>query len=75
MDFVLPPTLPLPRFCRRDRARHALSEMIRPILAERRTVAADTTTSRGPLSMSLRCAKTAPDDALVGMALCTAFMG
>jgi len=35
MEFVLPPNLPLPRFRRRDRARRQLSEMIRPIIAER----------------------------------------
>lgn len=35
MDFVLPPNLPLPRFRRRDRARRELSEMIRPVIAER----------------------------------------
>jgi len=36
MDFVLPPNLPLPKFRRRDRARRALSEMIRPLIARRR---------------------------------------
>lgn len=36
MDFVLPPNLPLPRFRRRDRAREALHELLRPIIAQRR---------------------------------------
>jgi sterol 14-demethylase len=36
MEFVLPPNLPLPRFRRRDRARQKLSEMIRPLIAERK---------------------------------------
>jgi len=36
MEFILPPNLPLPRFARRDRAREKLTEMLRPVLAERR---------------------------------------
>lgn len=35
MEFVLPPNLPLRRFRRRDRARVALAEMIKPLIAER----------------------------------------
>lgn len=37
MEFVLPPNLPLPRFRRRDIARRKLAEMIRPIIAERKS--------------------------------------
>ncbi len=36
MEFILPPNLPLPRFRRRDRARVALAEMIRPLIQKRR---------------------------------------
>jgi sterol 14-demethylase len=36
MDAVLPPSLPLPRFLRRDRARRQMHAMIRPLIAERR---------------------------------------
>lgn len=36
MEFILPPNLPLPRFYRRDRARRLLTDMLRPVLAERR---------------------------------------
>jgi sterol 14-demethylase len=36
MDFLLPPSLPLPKFRRRDRAKRQLHAMLRPLLAERR---------------------------------------
>jgi sterol 14alpha-demethylase len=36
MDAVLPPSLPLPRFLRRDRARRRMHAMLRPLIAERR---------------------------------------
>jgi sterol 14-demethylase len=36
MDFFLPPNLPLPRFRRRDQARRKLTELIRPIIRERK---------------------------------------
>jgi sterol 14alpha-demethylase len=36
MDAVLPPSLPLPRFLRRDRARRQMHAMLRPWIAERR---------------------------------------
>jgi sterol 14-demethylase len=36
MDAVLPPSLPLPRFLRRDRARRQMHAMLRPWMAERR---------------------------------------
>lgn len=76
MDFVLPPNLPLPRFRRRDRARRALSEMIRPIIEARRR-------DPGRHEDFLQTLVDAPeltnaagdDDLLVGMALCTLFTG
>jgi sterol 14-demethylase len=37
MEFILPPNLPLPRFRRRDRARKQLHELIKPIIAQRRS--------------------------------------
>lgn len=36
IDPILPPNLPLPRFIRRDRARHDLLAILQPILEERR---------------------------------------
>lgn len=36
LDPLLPPGLPLPKFIRRDRAKVRLTEMLRPIVAERR---------------------------------------
>jgi len=36
LDFVLPPNLPLPKFIRRDRAKAKMSEILQPIIAERR---------------------------------------
>lgn len=36
LDPVLPPNLPLPKFRRRDQARARLTEIMRPIIAERR---------------------------------------
>ena len=36
MDAVLPPSLPLPRFLRRDRARRRMHAMLRRVIAERR---------------------------------------
>jgi sterol 14-demethylase len=36
LDFLLPPSLPLPKFRRRDRAKRQLHAMLRPLLAERR---------------------------------------
>lgn len=36
MDPVLPPNLPLPKFIRRDRAKVALGDMIRPLIRARR---------------------------------------
>ncbi|HEX2028066.1 MAG TPA: cytochrome P450 [Nitriliruptorales bacterium] len=76
MEFVLPPNLPLPRFRRRDRARRALAEMIRPIIEARRR-------SPGRHEDYLQTLVDAPeltdttdgDDLLVGMALCTLFTG
>jgi sterol 14alpha-demethylase len=76
MEFVLPPNLPLPRFRRRDRAREALVEMIRPILAERRA-------NPGGSDDFLQMLADDPslgngdggDELLVGMALCTIFTG
>lgn len=36
LDPLLPPNLPLPRFIRRDRARARMSDILRPIITERR---------------------------------------
>jgi sterol 14alpha-demethylase len=76
MEFVLPPNLPLPRFRRRDRAREALVEMIRPILAERRARPAGSEDFIQVLAddPSLRNGD-GGDELLVGMALCTIFTG
>jgi sterol 14-demethylase len=76
MDFVLPPNLPLPRFRRRDRARKLLTEMIRPVLANRRE-------RLGEHGDFLQMLVTHPalygkdddDETLVGIALCTIFTG
>jgi sterol 14alpha-demethylase len=74
MEFILPPNLPLPRFVRRDRARRALTEMLRPVLAERH---------RHP-DRHADFLQTLVDDphlraegveVQVGMALCTLFTG
>jgi sterol 14-demethylase len=74
MEFILPPNLPLPRFVRRDLARRRLTEMLRPILAERR---------RHPDRHEdfLQALVDDPglgaegDEVQVGMALCTIFTG
>ncbi|MCA1587964.1 MAG: cytochrome P450 [Chloroflexi bacterium] len=74
MDFVLPPNLPLPKFIRRDRARRRLTEMLRPVLAER---------GRNPggaadfLQVLVDDAelRAEGDEVQIGMALCTIFTG
>jgi sterol 14alpha-demethylase len=72
MEFILPPNLPLARFRRRDRARRLLTEMITPILAERRT----TPGGRADFLQTLVDDPTLRGDStLVGMALCTIFTG
>jgi sterol 14-demethylase len=72
MEFILPPNLPLARFRRRDRARRLLSEMIAPILAERR----DAPGRHTDFLQTLADDQTLRDQAtLVGMALCTIFTG
>lgn len=74
MDFVLPPNLPLPKFYRRDRARRRLTQMLRPLLDERRLVP-------GGRPDFLQTLVDDPDLAAegeqvqVGMALCTLFTG
>lgn len=76
MEFVLPPNLPLPRFRRRDRARHKLTAMIQPLIAERQahpgryndflqTLAEATYLDQRPM----------PSDVIVGMTLLTVFTG
>lgn len=74
MDFVLPPNLPLPKFRRRDRARRLLTEMIGPVLVERRRHPSERedflqTMTRDPVL------REAGDDAMIGMALMTLFTG
>jgi sterol 14alpha-demethylase len=74
MEFVLPPYLPLPKFFRRDRARRLLTDMLRPVLAERRA-------HPGQRSDFLQALVDDPgllaegDEVQVGMALCTIFTG
>lgn len=74
MEFVLPPNLPLPKFYRRDRARRRLTEMLRPVLAQRRR-------RPGAHADFLQTLADDPgllaegDDVQVGMALCTIFTG
>jgi sterol 14-demethylase len=77
MEFVLPPNLPLPKFRRRDRARRLLTEMIRPVLAERRAHPGRDHDFLQTLvdDPSLRSAEGEDDAALVGMALGTIFTG
>jgi sterol 14-demethylase len=72
MEFVLPPNLPLPRFRRRDRARAALTEMIRPILAARRQTPGASDDFLQTLVDDPSLAGDS-EDALTGMALCTIF--
>jgi sterol 14-demethylase len=74
MEFILPPNLPLPRFRRRDLARRQLTDMLRPLLAERRR-------HPGRHDDFLQVLADDPDlaaegdDVQVGMALCTIFTG
>jgi sterol 14-demethylase len=74
MEFILPPNLPLPRFRRRDLARRQLTDMLRPMLAERRRYP-------GRHDDFLQVLVDDPDlaaegdDVQVGMALCTIFTG
>lgn len=75
MEFILPPNLPLRRFRRRDRARARLTEMIRPILADRRASPGGTTDFLQTLVDDPELAAEDTDDTLVGMALCTIFTG
>jgi sterol 14-demethylase len=76
MEFVLPPNLPLPRFRRRDRARVALTEMIRPILAARRAAPGGSADFLQTLVDDPSLANGSGDDQkLAGMALCTIFTG
>lgn len=76
MEFVLPPNLPLPRFRRRDRARRQLTEMMRPLIDERKAHPEryddflQTITEGKYLENSLDA-----DETIVGMALMTVFTG
>jgi sterol 14alpha-demethylase len=74
MEFIFPPNLPLPKFFRRDRARRLLTEMLRPVLAERRC---DPGTHTDFLQTLVDDAdlRAEGDDVQVGMALCTIFTG
>jgi sterol 14-demethylase len=76
MEFVLPPNLPLPRFRRRDRARQLLTEMIRPVLAQRRQRSGEYTDFLQTLVDDPALAGgDGTDETLAGMALCTIFTG
>jgi sterol 14-demethylase len=75
MEFVLPPNLPLPRFRRRDRARRRLTEMIEPLLAERRAASEPRRDFLQTLVDDTGLTETGSDEPLVGMALCTIFTG
>ena len=74
MEFVLPPNLPLPKFFRRDRARRLLTEMLRPVLAERRRDPGTHTDFLQTLADDADL-RAEGDDVQVGMALCTIFTG
>ena len=73
MDFILPPNLPLPKFRRRDQARAALTEMITPLLAERRRHPGGRTDFLQELVDNPEIGQ--DNELLVGMALCTIFTG
>jgi len=73
MEFILPPNLPLPKFRRRDRARALLTEMIVPVLADRRERPGEHTDFLQTLVDHPEIGE--DDDLLVGMALCTIFTG
>lgn len=74
MDFVLPPNLPLPKFFRRDRARRLLTDMLNPVLAERRRNPGQNSDFLQVLvdDVDLRAEGA---DVQIGMALCTIFTG
>jgi len=74
MEFILPPNLPLPRFARRDRAREKLTEMLRPVLAERRRHP-DRHTDFLQILTDDPGLRAEGEDVQVGMALCTLFTG
>ena len=74
MEFILPPNLPLPRFVRRDQARRRLTEMLRPILAERRRHPDRHDDFLQTLVDDPELAAEG-DEVQVGMALCTIFTG
>jgi sterol 14alpha-demethylase len=73
MEFVLPPNLPLPRFRRRDRARALLTEMIAPVIAERRRRPGHHADFLQTLADDPELA--GADEQVVGMALCALFTG
>lgn len=75
MEFVLPPNLPLPRFRRRDQARKALTNIIRPILAARRERPGGSPDFLQALVDDSSLTGSDSDETLVGMALCTIFTG
>lgn len=74
MEFILPPNLPLPRFRRRDRARVALANMIKPLIEKRRK---DSDTSQD--FMKFLATSTYPDggevseEVMIGLALMMVF--
>jgi sterol 14-demethylase len=74
MDFVLPPNLPLPKFFRRDRARRLLTEMLRPVLAERRRTKGGSDDFLQTLADDAGM-RAEGEEVQVGMALCTLFTG
>ena len=74
MEFILPPNLPLPRFVRRDLARRKLTEMLRPILAQRRRHPDRHDDFLQTLVDDPGLAAEG-DEVQVGMALCTIFTG
>lgn len=74
MEFVLPPNLPLPRFYRRDRARRLLTEMLRPVLTERRRAPGAHADFLQTLVDDAEL-RAEGDDVQIGMALCTLFTG
>lgn len=75
MDFVLPPNLPLPRFCRRDRARIELTRMIRPVIDERRANPAEHDDFLQVIVDESVGGAHVDDETAVGLALATLFTG
>lgn len=74
MEFILPPNLPLPRFRRRDRAREALTEMMRPLIQKRRDPDDASQDFMKTLATSTYPnGEEVPEDIMIGLALMMVF--